>query len=185
MNIKSGMIGFSNNKVGLLPKLIRFFTKSTISHTFILTQFIENEPTVQEASLLVQIVPFNKYYIEDNTQSYWIYEIKQELVSKEQIDQSLTYCFKEFAGVKYGKLQLLWFPYRSLMEFFRKDVRKQKNWLSDGVICSELVFYYLYNLGELFQNLLKDFNPDTIQAEDIRQIVINNPDIFTLKECKI
>lgn len=183
---KPGMIGFSNNKKGLLPKLIRWFTDSEISHAFIMTDNIADEPTVQEAALLVQIVPLEKYYVKDDTQSYWLYEVHHDYASELTMYESRKKCFNEFAGVKYGKLQLVWFPWRWFNEkVLRRDIRKSKNWMTDGVICSELQYWYLYNLGPTFQDLLKDYNPDTIQAEDLRRIVSKNPKIFKLVESKI
>jgi hypothetical protein len=182
---KPGMIGFSNNKKGILPKLIRFFTDSHISHAFIITDEIAGQPAVQEASLLVQIVPLEKYYVNDDTQDYELYEIHPEYASKLAMYESRKRVFNELAGEKYGKLQLVWFPWRWFNEkVLRRDIRKTKNWMTDGVICSELQYWYLWYLGKTFQELLKDYNPDTIQAEDLRRIVKKNPHIFKLVERK-
>lgn len=182
---RPGMIGFSNNKKGLLPKLIRFFTDSSISHAFIMTDDVCGQPTVQEAALLVQVVPLQKYYVEDDTQSYWLYEISSEHASDKAKAAAMAKVFNEFAGVKYGKLQLVWFPWRWLNEQFGRDIRKTKNWMTDGVICSELQYWYLWYLGPTFQELLKEYNPDTVQAEDLRRIVVKNPHIFKLIELKV
>lgn len=182
--IKEGMIGFSNNKKGWLPACIRFFTKSNISHAFIISKNYGDQVSVEEAALLVQIVPFDKYYRNDDTQDYWIYDPVK--VTRTQKQQALEYCFKEFAGVKYGKLQLIWFVYRWANEFFlKRDVRKEKNWMADGVICSELQCHYLIQLGGEYAELVKDFNPDTIQAEDLRKLVVSRPDLFQFVEKKV
>lgn len=187
--IQSGDIGFSSNWKkdwsGFLAKCIRFFTRSKISHSFIITDPVYNIESVQEASMLVQVVPFKEHYREDATQTYKVYRIKDQYASQAQKDESLKYCFNEFAGVTYGKLQLIWFVYRWFNEkVLRRDVRKQKNWMADGVICSELVYHYLHNLGPIFQDLLKEFNPDTIQAQDILNIVEANSQIFEMVESK-
>jgi len=180
-----GDVGFSSNHEkglsGLLSSLIRFFTKSKFSHTFMMTEDIQGVEAVQEAGSIVQIVPFNSHYRNNSTQGYVVFRPK---ASDEAKAKSTKECFEEFAGVTYGRLQLLWFVYRAVAEFFGKDVRKNKNWMSDGVICSELVYYYLCGLGEEYQELLKDFNPDTIQAQDILTIVQNNPQLFEMIEIK-
>lgn len=178
-----GMIGFSNNKTSFFGKLIRFFTRSNITHSFLISfpnvgqvQFIEASKTVNEGS-------FEVNYVKDTGTSYIIYKIKDEWISSPfQINIALEKCRKEFLGVSYGYLQLLWFPYRWLMEKLGKDVRHENNWLSQGVICSELVYYFLVNVG--LGHLVLDFNPDTIQAQDILSIIEARQDIFELVETK-
>ena len=61
-------------------------------------------------------------------------------------------------------------------------MRKETNWMSQGVICSELCYYWLTYLG--LGELVKDFNPDTIQAQDLFEIVQSRPDVFELVESK-
>lgn len=183
---RPGMVGFSNNKKGWLPKLIRFFTQANISHTLLIQNSVCGDATVQEASNLVQVVPFKKYYQDDDTQQYWLYEISSDHASPEEVQSALKQVFDEFAGVKYGYFQLVWFPWRWFCEkILRRDVRKTKNWMTDGVICSELVYWFLYYLGPKFRALLVQYNPDTIQAEDIRRICEANPKIFRLVEYKL
>lgn len=180
--ITQGMIGFSNNKTSFFGKLIRFFTRSNITHSFLISfpkdnkvQFIEASKTVNEGS-------FEDNYINDIGTSYVVYKIKDNYVSQYQIDQALQKCREEFLGVTYGYLQLLYFPYRWFMSLFKIDVRHDKNWLSEGVICSELVYYYLVYVGLGY--LVEDFNSDTIQAQDILSIIESKPDIFELVESK-
>ncbi len=185
--IKSGDIGFSSNwkggLSGLLASLIRFFTKSKISHTLLIQSSLGETETVQEACSIVQVVDFKRYYRNPKEkQTYAVYAVK---ATEEAKKESLKKVFDEFAGVTYGHLQLIWFVYRAVMEnVFKKDVRHEKNWMSKGVICSELVYWYLWNLGEPYQALLKPWNPDTIQAQDILNIVEANPDLFELVEAK-
>lgn len=187
--VKKGDIGFSSNIArdasGVLASVVRWLTKSFWSHAFIIQQRLGDEETVQEASKLVSVVPFNKHYRNCDTQLYVVYRIKSEYASDTVIDESLRRCFDEFAGVSYGNLQLLWFGYRAIMELFGRDVRHESNWMSNGVICSELVYYFLHYLGEPFQSLLSDLNPDTIQPEDLYKIIKANPDIFEIIEEKI
>lgn len=191
MSMTAGLVGFGNNKKGNLPRLIRTFTRSgadglpPISHTFVTTAEFLGVESVQEAGAVVQVVPMDTHYRNDPFQQYWLYEILQEYASNEIRFKALREIYRELEGDAYGSLQLLWFPWRWFNEkVLHRDIRHEKNWMTDGVICSELVYRYLWKLGPVFQDLLKDFNPDTIQAEDIRQIVVKNPKIFRLVEYK-
>lgn len=184
--VTKGMVGFSNNKTSFLGRLIRFFTNSNITHTFIITFPKDGMEMIEEASTLVAEGTFQGNYRDEPNTEYWVFKIKDGLVDEATMDASVKYCHDNFLGDKYGQLQLLYFPYRWLMQtIFNKDVRHEKNWFTAGVICSELVYYYLYNLGAKFQELLKDFSPDTIQAQDIRLIIEANPDIFEFVEKKL
>lgn len=184
--IARGMVGFSNNRISLLGKLIRFFTDSRISHTFITTFEQNGEVMIEEASTVVWEGTFRQSYRESEDSDYYLFKIKDGFVTQAEMDASLKYCHDNFLGDTYGKLQLLYFPYRWFMEtFFNKDVRHEKNWFTVGVICSELVYWYLYNLGPRFQGMLESYNPDTIQAQDIFLIVQTNPDVFEFVEKKI
>lgn len=181
------MIGFSNNKTSLLAKLIRFFTNSKMSHTFVITfPSAGGDVMFEEASHVVTDGVFKTNYIDDTNTQYWIYKIKDGIVSEDVIDKSLVAIQEQFLGVTYGKLQLLFFPYRWIMNtIFHKDVNHEKNWFTNGVICSELVYHYLYNLGQPFQDMLSDFNSDTIQAQDILNIINSHPDVFEFVEEKL
>jgi hypothetical protein len=184
--LQIGDIGFSSNLAGgfrgLLADAIRYFTDSNFSHSFIITDPVCGQETVQEASELVAVVPFDKNYRESETELYVVYRPK---ASKKAKLEAAKKCFVEFAGVSYGRLQLIWFVYRAVMErVFKKDVRKQKNWMADGVICSELVYWYLWYLGKPYQTILAPWNPDTIQAEDLRKLAAANPHLFEIVEEK-
>lgn len=183
---KEGMVGFSNNKKGFLAAAIRFFTKSKISHAFIMSRNYGDQASVQEASIVVQLGPFEKLYVNDVNEEYWIYDCLK--ATPKQKLKALDYCFKEYATVEYGKLQLLWFVYRwfcvDILRQDEKEVVKRDNWLSRGVICSELQYDYFIQLGGEYAELVKGFNQDTIQAEDLRLLVVSRPDLFKLVEYK-
>ncbi|MGB2960620.1 MAG: hypothetical protein WBD30_17205 [Bacteroidota bacterium] len=175
-----GMIGFSNNKEG--GRIIRFFTRSRISHTFVFTFTLKGIPAVQEASASVQIVPFLSRYHGNPSYSYEVYEVTAGSVTEEDVESTLSRIFEEFAGVKYGWLQTLWFPYRWFLEAVlgRRDVHRKKNWFTHGVICSELLFWYLKYLDPLFSTLLKEYDADTIQPGDLLEVVKAHPEYFRL-----
>jgi hypothetical protein len=176
--VRPGMIFFSNNKKTLFAKLIRFFTHSKISHSGLITFDLNGIPACQEETMLVQVVPWANYDKSTVDDYYLVYKIKDGLVSEADKQKALRYCFTEYAGVQYGYLQILWFVWRWFAEkVLRKDVTHKKNWFTDGVVCSELVYVYLLQLG-IISGALAKFNSDTVQAEDLLQIVKSNPEIF-------
>ncbi|CAK0741563.1 hypothetical protein CCP1ISM_130014 [Azospirillaceae bacterium] len=182
---KPGQIVFSTNPNSIHSKIVRFFTNSPYSHTFMITRSFGEIEAAQEAGMIISVVPFDKNYRQAKEERYVIYEIDPKFVSEEQISKSLSYCFNEYNGVQYGYLSLLWFVYRWANEkLLRRNVNHEKNWLANGVICSELVYYFLCNLGPIFEAMMAPFNPDTIQPEDIRQIILANPEIFKKREIK-
>ena len=131
-----GMIGFSNNKKG--GRIIRFFTRSNISHTFVFTFTLKGVPAVQEASASVQIVPFLSRYHGNPKYSYEVYEVTAGSVTEEDVEGALSRIFEEFAGAKYGWFQILWFPYRWFLETVRCVVyRRAIGWccLRDILFC--------------------------------------------------
>jgi hypothetical protein len=176
--LEPGMIGFSNNKKGGF--LIRFFTRSNITHSFVLMFPLNGITAVEEASASVQIVPFEPHYTNNPNEDYYLYRIRPEYASPDAVVKALTRVFEEFAGVKYGWLQLLWFPYRWFKETIlrQKNVHREKNWFTRGVICSELQYWYLIYLHPVFTELLKDYDGDTIEPSDLLDVVKANPHIF-------
>jgi len=175
-----GLIGFSNNKQG--GSLIRFFTRSTVTHGFVFTFWMNGIPSVQEASASVQIVPFLSRYHGNPKHSYQVYKVIAKEVTPGDVDGALRQIFEEFAGREYGWLQLLWFPYRWFKETVlgAKNVHREKNWFTRGVICSELLFWYLKYLDPLFSDLFREYDGDTVQPNDLLMVVKARPDIFQL-----
>jgi hypothetical protein len=176
--VKPGMVGCSYTP-GVIQKIIRYFTNSQWSHSLLITTPVAGVESVHEAAGRgVQVVPFEKNY-EKAPGYYQLYSISPDYATEDQIFQSLAQCHLIYSGDEYGTLQLLWFPYRVFMEkVFKKDVRHQKNWLSNGVICSELVYHFLSGLGSVFVEMLSPFSPDTIQSEDLYRMYETNPHIF-------
>ena len=181
-----GFVGYANSKSGLLTKLQHWFAGPGASHSFVITYPIgtfTEIPMVFEANLLVRHNPYARYLISAE-EDYHLFMVAG--ATDTDIAYSLDRCTKEFSGVEYGFLQLLWFPYRWFMEtILRKDVRKSKNWFTDGVICSELWWWYCWYLTERYpekwaklRSILSEWNPDTFTSYDVKGICENNPDIF-------
>jgi hypothetical protein len=123
-------------------------------------------------------IEIREFYYDGGTQEYSLYD--PILASEGSIGAVLKGCHREFLGIKYGYLQLVWFMWRWLCSKVGVDIRNNKNWMSDGMVCSELLYYYLYYLGEPYRSLLKPFNPDTIQPNDVYLMCLAHPDKFKL-----
>jgi hypothetical protein len=193
MTPQPGDIMISNNlksffKGGALAILIRFFTKQTFpkgkpsSHSAVITNPLFGVPCVHEAGPVIQMVPWRKYYELDPSQDYRLYRIKPGVIDCQDamIQKALAVCHLLYSGVIYGALQLVWFVWRWVNEKIGRDVRHEKNWMTDGVICSELVYWFLVYLGPVMGDLFKAWNADTIQPGDIEGIILSRPDLFEL-----
>lgn len=181
--IKPGMIGLVSGS-SFVSNVIKFFTNSKYSHNFLCLFPQGLTASILELSSNVKVLPYNIYNDKD-FEKYIIYEVNSSLVSQEEINYSVEKIFKEYTNSHYGFLQLIWFLYKWLMKkLFNKDVRHDKNWFTDGIICSEIIYYFLYNLNSKYRDILKDYNADTIQPADIADIIQNNPHLFKLVYCR-
>lgn len=157
----------------------RFFTKMPYTHSALGTGPIFEKDGVLTSDECTNIQPIDNYFREDNT-DFEIYSVNLPSDIQKKLT---THMYQEYSGKIYGFTQILWFIYRWFMGFFKKDVRKQKNWIStSGVICSELVFKYLLLIAELKPELkvkLDEWRPDNVHVGDIKNIIDLYPDIFT------
>lgn len=186
MQIKPGVIGFSTfskfkfDIKHIFGLFIRFFTSSQITHSFIITKpFGDNIPSVLEASDLCAMVPFEKKYLNNPDELFILFKIEDKYL--ENAEKASDECFIEFAGVQYAFASIPWFIWRWFNEkLLKRSITNEKNWFTDNIVCSELVYWFLIKLHPIFKELLKDFNGDTIQAEDIFKIAKQNPDVFKI-----
>lgn len=178
MEFKPGMIGFSARQNNLMSKMIRFFI-GRFSHTFVTTLPFGGVPSLQEAELLIQVVPLTKY-TNDKHNPFCLFEIAPEFASEEVINKALLECYEEYAGVTYGVLQLPWFMWAWLNKKIGRDISHSNNWFTRGVICSELVYYFLVKLGPEFKALVEEYNADVIQPVELYNILSAHPKMFKL-----
>jgi len=191
LKLEPGMVG-SGDGHDLPAKLQHFFAGKGASHAFIITYptgYAKDIDMVFEADMRVVHTPWLRF-TEDTTYKYWIFKIKD--VTEEEINYALDYCIREFASVIYGFWSWPWFVWKWFAEkFLQKDVRKENNWFTKGVICDELWWWFIYKLTEKvlqrlpnskhwlkLQNHLKEWNPDTIQSAEVKKIMFSFPQIF-------
>jgi len=185
-----GFVGVGNKKTGI-SAFLQHHLVGTGTHAFIVgyPQGSRNDiPTVFESDMRVGYDLWSNY-LKDTNYDMWIYQIVG--VTQEEVNYALDYCIKNFLGDAYGYLEWLYFPYQTFCrKILHKDVRNQKNWLTAGVICTELWWWYIWALtgGFVFtsrwiklRSIIDQWNPDTLTANDVLHICQDNPDIFCLQ----
>lgn len=170
-----------------LPTLIRFFTHvkglPDLSHSGVIGNDYNGTLSCFEAGVAVQVVPFKRNYRDSAVEEYWVYRLKK--ATPEDKQRALKYIYEEFSGVVYNPLQLVWFMWRWFNErVLCRDIRRQKNWMTADVICSEVDYWYLCMAGAEYNAEMRWWNADTIQPADLRSVFIGRPDLFELVEAK-
>lgn len=171
-----GHICFSVNHKSFTAKVIKFFTRSRWSHSFITAP-----PIIKERLMVLEAtgegvtsIPLDVGYLEDPTEDCIIFKVKiDDNLKIESINNILN-----SLQTGYGFLELPWFAWRGICYWFGKDIKSQDNWSQAGIICSELASNYLRGLGLGY--LLEGFGKGSINAQDLYEICLNNPDIFEL-----
>ncbi len=177
-----GNIIFVNHKKGFLPKAIKFFTKSEVTHCAIDAGNIFGEESTLGAEEIIAILPKEKWQNEE----YELIEFKIGLIAESALQNEVRKIYKKYIGMKYGYLQLLWFCYRWFVEKFGIDVRKSGNWFPEDIICSEFLFYYLQRISLYYAPLkyeLEKYNGNCISPADCLNIVMLYPHIFRRVRC--
>ena len=180
-----GLVGNANSKT-FFAFLQHIFCGPGVSHAFCITYqdgYARTIPMVFEADMTVTHTPFSRY-LADKTVDFWLYSIIGE--TPEEMVHSLDKCIEEFSGVSYGFTNTIWFVWEWFNRVvLHRDVRHEKNWFTDGIICTELWYYRMWYMTELhperwtkLRAILQEWNPDTIQAYDTMKIMTGNPDIF-------
>ena len=146
----------------------RVFTRQPWTHTAIMLDPIVGVDSFIGADLTVDVQPFA--HIRDDHEAYDYVVFDPLEFTTEQITAALAQTYTRFAGKTYGFLQLLWFIERwTMWTLFKKDVRKWHNPFPNGTICSEVVWWYLWFLGEYrpeIRTLLDHWRSDTFHAGD-------------------
>jgi len=157
-----GLIGFSTSK-SWISKVINWFRKSDFSHTFVVLGEIEGKPVIGEAMEMgVRIAPLSKYLNKNTKLELW--SIETDNNPSEPIKKVM-----DLTGRWYGFFQLVGFVWSWVWE---KLGIKKGNPFTDGIICSEYVYYYLeavrYSDPNLFALGANNVAPDHI-LNSIRQ----------------
>jgi hypothetical protein len=160
-----GCIGFSTSG-SWVSKVIMWFRsrwysgrKAKFSHCFVVFGELDGKILIGEAMEFgVRVSPLDVCLNEDTRVEIWnplgmVVDEKRKLAAMQKV-MGMT-------GRMYGYFQLLGFIWMWL--WWRIFKRVKQNPFTDGVICSEYVFYYLKACG---YNGLGD-NPDCVAPDDI------------------
>lgn len=182
---KTGSIIILNNKKGVFPKLVRFFTRSSFSHVAItLGKIIPNSESVLTAEGSgITVHPLKRYY-ENKNYDFSIYELK--VATEKELQQLTLNMYEKDVYKPYAFFQNLWFIYRWFVEFFGMDVRKQGNWFPNNSICSEHGYQLLMMVAKLknlkdLEKKLNEWNSNCFSPEDCFQVIKQFPQYFIKK----
>lgn len=176
------VIIYNQKKGGFFAAAQRFFTGMPYTHAAIGFGDVKGFESVLEALFAIATTPFRRAR-EDMSVDFEVWRIKG--VAQERIDAALQKAYDRFAGETYGFLQILWFIYRWLNEKIGRDVRKQGNWFPDHLICSEVVYEFLWDVSAEIPSLRKkldEWNSNSFHAGDVHTVCASLPDVFELVE---
>ena len=173
--IKCGDIGISNRPSGWYSRGVRFFTRSNWSHCFILGVPYLERASVLEADLKVQLVDWEKEYIHKRKDAWMIFE--PILASNSCRVSAAEETFKFYNGMTYGFLQIPWFTVRAFLKWIGIG-KTTRNYFPSGVICSELVLFYLKKLGGEYEESFKHLTLDETSPQDILTLIYSYPNLF-------
>lgn len=162
-----GAIGFSRKKKSWISKIIRWFTRSEWSHTFIIYQD-EPEILVAEAGTFeVVLVPITKYESAKYVTTFFFPD--PEKIGRDRIEAGISRARKNIEKT-YGWLQLLGFVPVVIAK--RLLGLKIKNPMRGGVVCSELVLECLRGMepGTKWTLMQKD----SVFPEDLFEELVNH-----------
>ena len=178
---KCGSIILLNNKKGIFPALIRFFTHSKYTHNAItMGNIIPKSESILTAELLITVHPLQRYF-EDPNYEFSIYEIQG--IDEKDLETIVLDLYEKRVSRGYAFWQNLWFIYRRVAEKLGFDVRKQGNWFPKNDNCSEET-YDLIKMAAEKKNLtnllclLNEWNSNCFSPGDSNFIFNLFPDYF-------
>ncbi|MFA5395539.1 MAG: hypothetical protein WC346_05905 [Methanogenium sp.] len=192
----TGWVGAGNAKSGF-PAFLQHRLVGVGTHAFIigyLSGSQNNIQTVFESDMRVSYDLWSNY-LKNAKYDMWIYEVIG--LTQEEIEYAMDYCIYTFLGDAYGYLEWFYFPYQMFCrKILRHDIRKNPNWFSkwlmNGVICTELAWWFLWKATELhpekwieLRDILKQWSPDTLTSNDWLHILEDHPNIFKIRMRRI
>jgi hypothetical protein len=160
--IKEGDIGFCFHRGNILSKMIKGVMGSKWSHNFIV---LDENYVIETTSYKVQVWEL-KNYLESTEHDVMIFSTT--LSPKERYDIQME-AIRHINEV-YGYLQLISFGLRRLL--MRCGI-KIPNFFRQGLICSAIV---LYPYSKTNNKLLSKIDPESLDTEEVFQLVSNSPD---------
>ena len=170
MNYENGLIVLADTKKGFVPNAIKWLTGSQFSHSLVIAPPILGIPMcIEAAEGGVDIVKFDKNYVDNKNEGYQVWRIK---ISQTTKDRALKKIFNDLE-CSYGFSEFGWFIWRSICRWFGKDIKNQNNWVTSqsSYICSQLVVAYLKACG--LKRVLKGYGINAIAPQDLQDIFMS------------
>lgn len=172
--MKVGAIFFSSPRnPGFYSRAVKYFTKSKWSHCFYVGPAYMGELMAIETDLKLQVVPFQKEYVEKNEDVYEAFY--PQMASSVDVLNAAKLAFRETAGQTYGFLSIPWFAVRAKLGHLFSF---KKNYSTSGAICSELLVKYIRALGGEYEKCVSHLTDDETSPEDLYTIVLSRQDLF-------
>ena len=173
MTFRPGDIGFVMHPKSLISRTIAKVMGSKWSHSFMVYDTGRKHYTVETTSYRVIIGNVEEYTKDKNcSMEIWRYmgliEPFQYMVAEGSYEQY---------GKLYGYLQLISLGIRRLLMKFGITIR---NFIRTGVVCDQVVLYGLTKLIDF-----KDLDPESIDTEELYQLITNLPQFKLIYEKKL
>lgn len=156
-----GVIGFSASN-SFLSKAIRWFRKSTVSHTFIIINNGERLLVLEAGWRQVHITTYDKHYKKGYLELY------RPKASDYMIDRAIDAVISQHLEKSYGYFQLLGFALVSVLKWLGITI---KNPIKAGSICSEVVRDYSVALKLADSVKFQELDRDTTAPDDLLNII--------------
>jgi hypothetical protein len=168
-----GNIVLASTKGQFIPNAIKWFTNSQFSHSLVTV------PNVLGVSMCIEAVEggvdfarFDNGYENNQDQGYEIWNVKVDQAVK---DKAIVSILNDLE-IGYGFLEYAFFICRRFCLLFGIDIKNQNNWISQGMICSQLCVAYLKACG--LDRLFIHYGNGAVAPQDLQDIFKANPDLF-------
>lgn len=164
--MKRGLIGVTTNLDSQVSAIIRYFTNSPWSHTFIvLDESIHNTYVLEANAGGTDIRSWGEYA----NPAVCPTDLYEPLATPEAIEKALTYTQNKYEGDTYGYFELLAIGVKIIL------AKLKFRWhdpVEQGAICSQVVWDYL---RQLFPNEFSSLSGNSVTPADLYAIVSKSP----------
>jgi hypothetical protein len=122
----------------------------------------------------VDATRFDTGYVNNLDEGYQVWNIKID----QKIKDAGIISISNDLEISYGFLEFFYFLARKFFLFFGRDIKAQNNWVTSGMICSQLCVDYLKACG--LTNVLVGYGNGSIAPQDLQDIFKAHPENFEL-----
>lgn len=174
-----GHIVLADTKSGFIPGAIKWFTKSTFSHSLVTMPDCLGVPMcIEAAEGGVDFTRYDSGYENNDGVGIQVWNIKIDQSIKEAAAKSVLNDLE----IMYGFLQYAWFIGRFLLARLGVDIKARKNPIGQGMVCSQLCVAYLKACG--LEHVLVGYGDGSIVPQDLQNIFLAHPELFEIVEQK-